>query len=167
MGHKLLILQPYAVQHQKLVSLLLSCTVAQKPQTAPDEQLSGQQHTAVRAVCTHHHASATPPSGHCYKYQCVTIWPVWLDKCLEKSLSGFLVALHDCVSQALDAVGLSPGHNHFDVSSCTFREAEMPRKKILQKKIPAWCTGWVNHCDRLTMLLLCKVECNVWEQRPG
>lgn len=38
-------------------------------------------------------------------------------------------------SQALDAVGLDPAHNHFDVSSC---EAEMPqREKNLQKKAAA------------------------------
>lgn len=38
-------------------------------------------------------------------------------------------------SQALDAVGLDPAHDHFDVSSC---EAEMPqREKNLQKKAAA------------------------------
>lgn len=38
-------------------------------------------------------------------------------------------------SQALDAVGLDPAHDHFDVSSC---EAEMPQsEKSLQKKAAA------------------------------
>lgn len=65
------------------------------------------QETAPRlpALRTSLHAGATPPSGHCYKYRCVTIWPVCLDKCLEKSLSGFLLSVHDCVSRALDLVG--------------------------------------------------------------
>lgn len=46
----------------------------------------------LQAVCTCVHASDTPPLGHCYEYQCVAISPVWSDKCLEKSLSGCLVA---------------------------------------------------------------------------
>lgn len=130
------------------------------------------QETAPRlpALRTSLHAGATPPSGHCYKYRCVTIWPVCLDKCLEKSLSGFLLSVHDCVSRALDLVGalwrvgvvLS-----VEAAMAIIKKKKKDRKKFFKRKIPAWCTGWVNHGDRLAMLLLRKVKCNVWEQRPG
>lgn len=38
----------------------------------------------------------------------------------------------------LDVIALDSAHSHFDMSSCTLRDAEMPyRKKNHQKKIPA------------------------------
>lgn len=172
---KMQTLQSYAVQHQKLVCPSLPCAIALKMQTASAEQFSSQEHKTVpvkdsswpQEVCTCLGVSVILPSGHCYKYQCVTIWPVWFDKCLEKSLPGFLVALHDSSATSSWCCGLGSCTQPLSRVIMYFPwSRNAMEKKILQKTIPAWCTGWMNHCDRLTMSLLCKVKCNVWEQRP-
>lgn len=57
--------------------------VAQKPQTAPAERLSSSKQESVAAIDSIMHTCpriSHRPSGHCYKYQCVTIRAVCFDK---------------------------------------------------------------------------------------
>lgn len=75
-------------------------------------------------------------------------------------------------SQALDAVGLDPAHDHFDVSSC---EAEMPQRgKVFKRKLQpdslaewAAATGLLCHCSVRLNVIYESVGPDKWAVKPA
>lgn len=73
--------------------------VAQKPQTALAEQLSSSKQESVAVTDSIMHTCpriSHRPSGHCYKYQCVTLRPVCFDK--EAGFTWSVVTRSSCCS---------------------------------------------------------------------
>ena len=117
-------------------------------------------------VTTRHtrlYSSATPPSGHWYIYFDQSGWiNVWRNPSQADLGDSTWLMCHE-LSASWARI---PNTTTVTCHRLLLNEAEMPQEQIFKRKIPVWRTGWMNPSDRLTMSLLHKVKCNVWEQRP-